>query len=244
MMPPLLLFVPILFLGGVFSSIAGGGLGIVTIVLGSFFLPIQQNLAITALLMFAIQVAKIFFFCGEIRWDITLWYGLPGLPTSFIAGGLLFLLYPRLLEIVIGLLCLLFALHPYLPFLHVKRFAFRPSRPALVVIGAFNGVIAGIVGNGSLIRAPALLSMGLRKEEFIGTSTAVALMMNLGRNAAYAPHIVWSHELIVALILLFPLMMFSVGIGKKLLHYVSVPMFENLQHGIMFVGAMKLLFFP
>ncbi|TSC60038.1 MAG: hypothetical protein Greene041662_264 [Candidatus Peregrinibacteria bacterium Greene0416_62] len=243
-MPPLLLLVPILFLGGVFSSIAGGGLGIVTIVLGSFFLPIQQNLAITALLMFAIQVAKLFFFRGEIRWDITLWYGLPGLPTSFAAGGLLFLLYSRLLEIVIGLICLLFAIHPYISFLHIKRLTFRPSKPVMVALGAFNGIIAGIVGNGSFIRAPALLSMGLRKEEFIGTSTAVAFIMNLGRNVAYAPHIVWSHDLIIALALLFPLMMFSVGIGKKLLRYVSIPVFENLQHGIMFAGAIKLLFFP
>lgn len=240
----LLILVPVIFLGGVFSSFAGGGMGIImTLILTTVF-PIQESLAISAFLAFAMQIAKVIGFRAHIRWDMVWWYALPGLPAAFFAGILLFILPGRVIEICLAALCLWMAFSEMFPNATGGRVQLAPSKPLLAIGGILNGIVAGIVGNGALFRGPLLLAFGLRKETFVGTSAMIAFILNLARSAAYAQVMPWDHELVLSLCILIPVLMFSVFIGKRLLRLVSVRMFELLQAGIMLFAGVKFLFFP
>lgn len=239
----LLILVPVIFLGGVVSAFAGGGLGIIITLLMGVFFPIQESLAISALLGFVTQLSKVFHFRYSIRWDIVWWYGLPGLPAAFLAGFLLFLLPSRAIEVSLGLLCLWMSATEFLPFLSKVKIRAKPTRSMLVFGGVLNGIISGIIGNGSGIRGPLLLAFGLRKEIFIGTSAMVALFINSGRSVSYAQHIHWTMDLLILFVVLIPLLFVSIGLGKNMLQHADERLFELFQAGIMGVAAIRFLFF-
>ena len=50
----------------------------------------------------------------------------------------------------------------------------------------------GILGHGALLRLPALLSFGLTKEQFVGTSAFLAFFMNAGKASVYVWRFPWS----------------------------------------------------
>lgn len=240
MTAPLFLYLPLLFLGGMFSSVSGGGLGIFTVILGSFFLDVRTNIAFTSILMITIQFAKMTQFHAAIRWDVVFWYVLLGLPMSVIGGMLLFLIPPIIPQILLGVFCLAFVavrIWKVMP-------PFPPGKVTLVIFGAVNGFIGGLIGSASLLRMPALVAMGMRKEVFIGTSAVIAFTMNLGKASVYAVNLDWTPELLRLFLFSIPVMFLSVWIGKKLLRFVSVQLFEDLQLGIITLGALRLLLFP
>lgn len=92
MSPLLLSLLPFLLAGSVFSTLAGGGLGVIAVIIGSFFLPVQQNIAVMAVLMIGIQVSKFLHFHRQARWSIVGWYVLLGIPFSAAGGYAMFLL--------------------------------------------------------------------------------------------------------------------------------------------------------
>lgn len=61
----------------------------------------------------------------------------------------------------------------------------RLSGPAAWAAGAVSGLFGGLVGNQGGIRAAALLAFDLRKESFVATATAVALVIDGARLPVY-----------------------------------------------------------
>lgn len=236
----LALFLPALFLGGIVSAIGGGGLGIISTILGSFFFDIKTSIAFTSILATTIQIAKILHFRSHIRWDIVGWYVLLGIPMSFLGGLLLFRLSDLLAKILLGGFCLAFVVLR----ISKKIPRVRPGRWTLIAFGAVNGFIGGVIGSSALIRMPALIAMGMTKEIFVGTSAVIAFLMNLGKSSAYLLSMTWTETLVWLYVLSLPVMMLSVRIGKRLLKYVSIQLFEDIQLAIITLGAIRLLFFP
>jgi uncharacterized membrane protein YfcA len=241
MMQYIIPLLALLLVGGIFTTVSGGGLGIVSVVAGSFFLDIKTNIALMSILMTITQFSKLMHFHGHARWDIIRWYVLPGIPMSYFGGLFMFWIDPRFLEIAIAMLCLGMACWNLMP--RPGKGALKPTVFNLLAFGAVNGVIGGIIGNASLIRAPALMAMGLRKEEFIGTSTVIALSMNLAKGSAYAQGLEWNRDYTILFVCAIPVIFLSVTIGKKLLGKVSARTFELLQNGILIAGAARLLLF-
>lgn len=237
--PTYFALLPILFVGGIISTIGGGGLGIVVILIGTFFLDIRTAIAFSSVLMLAQQIAKLTFFYKEIRWRTVVWYLVLGIPMSIVGGWTLFMVPKRVPEILIAVLCLTFIV--------LKLFRLAPrcraTKLTLLLFGGINGFFGGLIGNAALIRLPVMLSLGYSKGVLIGTSAAAAFPMNLGKIAAYIPNIAWTEEIIQLLILAVPTLLTSVWIGKKILRHMSKALFENLLLAIITLGAFKLLFF-
>ena len=61
----------------------------------------------------------------------------------------------------------------------------RFSGPAAWIAGALSGLLGGLVGNQGGIRSAALLGVDLPKATFVGTATAVALMVDGARLPIY-----------------------------------------------------------
>ena len=231
---------PTLFIGSVFCTIAGAWLGIIAIILLTFFLDVRASVVLMSLIGFVIQPAKFLHFYRFARWDIVGWYLILGVPLSF-AGGLIFFEIPmRSIELLLAIFCLLFVVLRLSP----RGFSIRPTKKNIFFCGALNGLQSGMVGEGTLLRSPFLLSMGLVKEPFLGTSSVIALATNTGKVAAYLPNILWTRELLIVLGCSIPVIVFGVNIGKRLMPYVSVHVFEYLLLFIISAGAFKLLLFP
>lgn len=235
-----LIVLPVIFVGSVFATIGGGGLGIVLVFAFSFFTDIRTSVVVISLIGFAIQPAKILHFYRYARWDIIRWYAPIGVFMSVIGGTILFSLPLRFVEIFMGTLCVGFVI---LQSSHM-RISIQPRPKTLLLLGAINGIIGGMIGEGTLIRSPALLAMGIRKEVFIGTSSMIGLFMNIGKTSAYLPNIDWSRELIFLLACAIPLTFAGVWIGKRCLKYVSGDVFEKILLYVILAGAIKLLIYP
>lgn len=239
-MPPLFILLPVLFLGSIVSTIAGGGLGILLTVAATFFTDVKTSVILVSFLGFVIQGAKIIHFWRDGRWDVIWWYLLLGVPCSFLGAWLLFLLPERTIQVGIALASLIFCATDLWP----TKVRVVPSKIKLVFIGAVNGIVGGMIGQGGLLRSPALLSFGLTKHQFVGTSSIIALFMNIGKTSVYATQIPWDRYILLLLLLAMPLTYSGVMIGKRLLHYVHPVTFERILVSIVLVGSLRLLFFP
>lgn len=240
MIPPLTILLPVLALGGIVSTIAGGGLGILLTIASTFFVDVRTSVVLVSFLGLAVQLAKIAHFARDARWNIVGWYVMLGIPMSFVGAPLLFFISPRMIEIVVGLFCAAFAIADLL----ALRPAVQPTRGSLLVLGGVNGFVGGLVGQGAIIRSSALLSFGLTKEQYIGTSCVIALALNLGKSSVYAAQMPWTEEIVRLMLIAVPLLLSSVWIGKKLLRFVEPAMFEKLVLALVLLGSIKLLFFP
>ena len=240
MIPPLTILLPLLLVGSVLSTIAGGGLGILLTVVATTFLDVRTSIVLVGLLGFIIQLAKIAHFHGEIRWNIVGWYVVLGIPASIVGAYLLFIIPQRWVEIGLGILCLGFVATQ----LRTSKVVLKPSKTNLLLAGAGNGLMAGMIGNGVLIRMQALMAFGLTKGEYIGTSSLLALILNISRNVVYLQQFSWTQETVILLILAIPTVMCGVRLGKYFLQFISPRTFELLMSFVIVTGAIKLLFFP
>jgi hypothetical protein len=64
-----------------------------------------------------------------------------------------------------------------------KRMRFRG--PAAWIAGALSGVLGGLVGNQGGIRSAAMLGVDVPRQAFVGTATAVALIVDGARLPVY-----------------------------------------------------------
>ncbi|MEK7591057.1 MAG: sulfite exporter TauE/SafE family protein [Patescibacteria group bacterium] len=239
-MPPLFLILPILFAGAIFSTIAGGGLGILLTLAATFFIDIRTSIILVSLLGFIIQLAKLAHFHTYVRWDMVSWYLLAGIPASFSGAFLLFILPERVLEVSLAALCLVYVvMHMF----HLMP-RLKPTRTTLMTVGAMNGAVGGILGHGALLRLPALLSFGLTKEQFVGTSAFLAFFMNAGKASVYVWRFPWSEEAVILFLAAIPTVFIGTWCGRLLLRYVSEDHFEKLLLCVIVFGAIRLLFFP
>ena len=87
----------------------------------------------------------------------------------------------RSLTIVFGLLLLFAAVSDATGL--ARRMRFRGA--AAWIGGALSGLLGGLVGNQGGIRSAALLGFDLKKDQFVGTATAVALFVDGARMPVY-----------------------------------------------------------
>lgn len=112
-------------------------------------------------------------------------------------------------------------------------FEFLPQNPfkiprALDQTGGFlSGFLGGIIGNQGAIRSAYLLNYDLSKESFIGTGTAIAILIDLTRIPVYLTYGTAMFETAGLRLLLVILIAFcGTFVGKGLLKHISLGRFR------------------
>ena len=236
----LVILIPTLFLGSIFSTVAGSGLGIILLVVFTIFFDIHLSIVFSSLIGFIIHPAKFLHFRQHTNWRIVRWYIVLGVPLSFLGGQLLFNISTRPLEIAMSVMLMSFLLMS----LSKYSITIKPTNRNVALAGAINGLQAGMLGLGNFIRNPALLAFGLRKGAFIGTASVISLCLNIGKTTAYIPNVEWSQDIIIMLAASVAPVLLGVWIGKKLHHHISDATFEKLLLLVIFGGIVRLLLFP
>jgi len=166
--------------GGV-ASVAGFGIGSLLTPLLITTVPTRVAVAAVAIPHVVGTAARLWLLRGQIDRRLLLRFGL-----TSAAGGLIgALLQGRTssagLTIVFGVL-LLFVAASELTGLS-KRMRFRG--PAAWIAGALSGLLGGLVGNQGGIRSAAMLGVDVPRQAFVGTATAVALIVDGARLPVY-----------------------------------------------------------
>lgn len=119
----------------------------------------------------------------------------------------------------------------------------RLGRRAALTAGALSGLLGGMVGNQGGIRSAALLGFGLSRDKFVGTATAIGLIVDGVRLPVYLwsegrrmleiwPTIAWLTAAVVA----------GTIIGRGLLAHVPERVFRKVVSAVvLLLGAYMLL---
>lgn len=183
---------------------SGFGLGTLLLPAFAFFFPVEQAVALTAVVHFLNGFFKLALVGKHADRGIVFRFGLPAVAGSFVGAWALLWLsgvgpaytYPAFgkemqvepAKLVVGICLLFFAAMEVVPTLN--RISFGPR--AMPVGGLLSGFFGGLAGMQGALRSAFLSRAGLTKEAFIGTGSAIACMIDITRLGVYSE--MWSRH--------------------------------------------------
>lgn len=184
--------------GAVLTFFSGFGLGTLILPVFSLFFPLPVAVGATAVVHLANNLFKFGMVYKHIHYPTLIRFGIPAFVTAILGGFLLnyfgkfetFHSYKigenvfqiTILKIVIGTLMIFFAIFDLSP----KLSQLRMHQRWIPLGGALSGFFGGVSGHQGAFRSAFLTKSGLTKDEFIGTSNAIALIIDISRIFVYA----------------------------------------------------------
>lgn len=195
-MESILLLVTILF-GTILTFFSGFGLGTLLLPVFCLFFPIEVAVGATGIVHGMNSIFKFIFVYKNIHFPTFLRFSIPAMLFAMLGGKVLsvvsvlpkawsYSLFEKTItvsyiQIVIGFIMLFFAwieLNPKLNQLKIDQ-------KWLPFGGVLSGFFGGISGHQGALRAAFLTKAGLTKEQFIATSNASAVIIDLTRLTVY-----------------------------------------------------------
>ena len=180
---------------------SGFGLGTLLTPIFAIFFPIDLAVALTAIVHFLNGLFKLGLVGRYADRAIILRFGLPAIIAAFVGawvltkvsdfspvasyqlGGHEFEILP--IKLVIAVLMVGFTLFELMPRLRSLEF----SSQFLPVGGILSGFFGGLSGHQGALRSAFLARAGLTKEQFVGTGTVIASMIDVARLTVYSKHL-------------------------------------------------------
>jgi hypothetical protein len=234
---------------------SGFGLGTLLLPAFTFFFPVDTAVALTAIVHFLNNLLKLSLFGRYANRGVLARFALPAIPAAILGAMLLTYLSQGVplwvyqigsrtaqitpINLIIGLLILVFALFEVLPALARLEF----DRKYLVIGGLLSGFFGGLSGHQGALRSAFLVRAGLSKESYIGTGIIVACLVDLTRLSVYSTHFTAAHTLgNWPLLLAATLSAFTgVFIGGRLVKKVTMRAIQRLVAAMLFLLALALM---
>lgn len=177
---------------------SGFGLGTLLLPAFALFFPIEQAVAMTAVVHFLNGLFKLGLIGRSADRRIVLRFGVPAIVGSVLGAWVLVwftgiepvLTYTfagreievTLAKLVIGMLLFLFALAEVLP-----RFRDRSFGPRFMMLGGLlSGFFGGLSGMQGALRSAFLARVGLSKEAFVASGVVIACLIDVSRLGVYS----------------------------------------------------------
>lgn len=177
---------------------SGFGLGTLLLPAFALFFPVEQAVALTAVVHFSNGLLKVALVGRHADRRIVLRFGLPAIAASFAGAWVLvwlarfgpvytYTLFGKSVSVlpaklVIGLLLLGFALIEIIPRLRDRSFGSQ----YLPLGGVLSGFFGGLSGMQGALRAAFLARAGLTKEVFVATGVVIACLIDVSRLGVYS----------------------------------------------------------
>lgn len=185
-------------LASALTFFSGFGLGTVLLPAFALFFPIEQAVALTAVVHFLNGVFKLALVGRHADWNVVPRFGGPAVLASFAGAWVLLWLagiapvfsysaFGRVIavspvQMVVGLVLLAFAAMEVVPQLRKLSFG-----AALMPLGGLlSGFFGGLSGMQGALRSAFLSRAGLSKEAFIGSGVVIATLIDVTRLGVYA----------------------------------------------------------
>ncbi|HKB06254.1 MAG TPA: sulfite exporter TauE/SafE family protein [Gemmataceae bacterium] len=188
----------IAFVASGLTFFSGFGLGTLLLPAFALFFPVEQAVALTAVVHFLNNLFKLTLVGRHAAWGIVLRFGVPAVGASLLGAWALVRLsgtealftYTAFghdlnlmpVKLVVGLLLLLFALIELIP--RLRDLSFGPRY--LPLGGLLSGFFGGLTGMQGALRSAFLARAGLSKEVFIATGVVLACLIDVSRLGVYS----------------------------------------------------------
>jgi uncharacterized membrane protein YfcA len=176
----LILFVAAVAAGAI-ASVTGFGIGSVLTPLLAVRVGTQLAVAAVSIPHFLATALRFWRLRAHVDRRVLVSFGIPS-ALGGLAGALLHSVAgSRILSIVFGAILIFVGVSELTGLSRRMRF----GRTTAWIAGALSGFLGGLVGNQGGIRSGALLGFDIHKTAFVGTATAVGLIVDLARMPAY-----------------------------------------------------------
>jgi uncharacterized membrane protein YfcA len=186
------------FLASSLTLFSGFGLGTLLMPAIALFFPVEMAVAVTAVVHFVNNLAKLALVGRYADRSIVLWFGIPAFGAAACGAWLLgWLSYlPPLIRysllghpveiapvkvVIAGLLVAFVLVELRGPHAKVRPITYG----TLVLTGVLSGFFGGLSGHQGAFRSAYLASTALSKEQFVGTNVVIAALVDLSRLAVY-----------------------------------------------------------
>lgn len=233
---------------------SGFGLGTLLMPAFAIFFPVEQAIALTAVVHFLNGLFKVFLIGKHADWRIVAWFGVPAILFSLLGAWMLqqltgyealheYVLYGRWFQItpvklVVGLLLAVFTLLELLPLF--QRITFGPR--VMPLGGALSGFFGGLSGHQGALRTAFLSKVGLSKEAFLGTGVIIACLIDISRLSIYSERFLAQYERLDYSLLAAAVVSAFLGsvLGNRYLKKMTLTTLQRIVAASLFVFAVAL----
>lgn len=232
-----------LFLGGAFiaeviGTMAGFGAATVLTPIAVLFMDVKTAIAVVACFHLFGNASRLVFFGRRIHWTTWWQFGLTGVALSLVGAGVTARLPSSAIKWLFGLFLLVYVGLSVSASDRVKL----PATPMMLVGGgAVSGFVAGLIGTGGAIRSACLLAFELPKEVYIGTSAAIALVVDATRLPVYLAGRFIPSRMGPVLASLIVAAFAGAWVGQRLVRRISPAVFRRFVLLMLTLMGMKLL---
>ncbi len=175
-------FLACAFAAEVVGTMAGFGAATVLTPVAALFMDMKTAIALVAVFHLFGNASRLVYFGRQINWRVWAMFGLAAITCSVLGAGLTAALPSAALLFAFGLFLLLYV---GVSVRFGERLRLPVAQGTLLIGGMVSGLIAGLLGTGGAIRSACLLTFGLPPAAYIGTSAAIALIVDATRLPIY-----------------------------------------------------------
>jgi uncharacterized membrane protein YfcA len=234
----LLLFLASALVAEVIGTMAGFGAATILTPIAALFMDIKTAIVFVACFHLFGNASRLSFFGRRVRWDIWMSFGIAGIACSFLGAHVTTRLSSDVVRVAFGTFLLLFVVCSVVP---VARFQLPCTRVTLVGGGILSGFIAGLIGTGGAVRSACLLAWRLPTEAYLGTSAAIALVVDATRVPVYLADGLLRPGLAPVLAALVAVAFAGAWVGQRIVRRLHAEIVRRLVLALLALMGLKLV---
>jgi uncharacterized membrane protein YfcA len=233
-----ILFILISYLAAIAATLAGFGSSMLLVPVAVHFMDVRTAVFIVACFHLFNNLFKVRLFWKKIELRTFLLFGIPSIIFAFIGAYFISILPIQIIEKVLGVFLIIYAVSSLIrPRLSVKK-----SKWMAITGGSLSGLLAGLIGLGGAIRGAFLVTFNLAKEIYVGTSAAIATVIDLSRIPTYIfTRTARIEGYSILLLFLIASAYFGVRTGKDLLSRINQDTFRRFVSVAILLIGIKIL---
>jgi uncharacterized membrane protein YfcA len=233
-----ILFILISYLAAIAATLAGFGSSMLLIPVAVHFMDVRTAVFIVACFHLFNNLFKVRLFWKKIELRTFLLFGIPSIVFAFIGAYFISVLPVEIIKNVLSIFLIIYAVYSLIR----PRLALKKSKWTAITGGSLSGLLAGLIGLGGAIRGAFLVSFNLAKEIYVGTSAAIATVIDLTRIPTY----VFTGTARIegySILLLFLIASAYLGVrtGKALLSRINQDTFRRIVSVALLLAGIKIL---
>ena len=226
--------------GSLVGGVAGFGTGIIMLPLVAWVLGLRSAVPVLTVTMSIGNLSRIWWSRGEVDRAVVLRFALGAMPATALGTAISVGAPAEWLGRFIGVF--LIASVPLRRLLATDFLRMRLRY--FPVLGAFIGLISGLVVTTGPLNTPFFLAYGLRRSAYIGTEAVCAMAMHLARGATLARYALLTWETLAVGVVLGGTMFAGTWLGRRLLDRMSDRVFLGIIEALLVVMGLQTLLFP
>jgi len=171
----------IAFVSAVVGTAVGFGSSTVFQPLALFFVDFRTALVLVAVFHIFSNASRLAFFHRGIDKRMLVIFGVPSVLLTLAGAVLVSYVSQGLFELLLGVFLVAFSIYS----LSGHVIDLKPTTSHAVAGGVLSGFLAGLVGTGGALRGAFLNAFGMRKNEYVATASAIALLVDFARVPVY-----------------------------------------------------------